>query len=115
MTRRARRPSSADSNSKKITLSQPRMAMYQKFVADLDASGEKLSGQMSEIDLSDPEDVRATVPARGSDLLLHFGQENFLSRYRVYQSHLNEWEQQYPRLAAVHTDSISTVPRSPLA
>jgi cell division protein FtsQ len=79
----------------------PRMAMYQKFVADLDASGEKLSGQMSEIDLTDPEDVRATVPARNSDLLLHFGEENFLQRYRVYQAHLAEWEQQYPRLAAV--------------
>jgi cell division protein FtsQ len=80
---------------------KPRMRMYQKFVTELDASGEKLSEQMSEIDLSDPEDVRATVPARGSDLLLHFGDENFLPRYRVYQSHLSEWEQQYPRLAAV--------------
>jgi cell division protein FtsQ len=84
-----------------LSARKPRMAMYQKFVAELDASGEKLSEQMSEIDLSDPEDVRATVPAKGSDLLLHFGEENFLPRYRVYQSHLNEWEQQYPRLAAV--------------
>jgi cell division protein FtsQ len=79
----------------------PRMRMYQKFVAELDASGEKLSEQMSEIDLSDPEDVRATVPAKSTDLLLHFGEENFLARYRVYQSHLNEWEQQYPRLGSV--------------
>ena len=84
-----------------LSARKPRMRMYQKFVAELDAGGEKLSEQMSEIDLSDPEDVRATVPARGSDLLLHFGEENFLARYRVYQSHLNEWEQQYPRLAAV--------------
>jgi cell division protein FtsQ len=84
-----------------LSTRKPRMAMYQKFVAELDASGEKLSEQMSEVDLSDPEDVRATVPARSSDLLLHFGQENFLPRYRVYQSHLSEWEQQYPRLAAV--------------
>jgi cell division protein FtsQ len=80
---------------------KPRMEMYQKFVSELDASGEKISGQMSEVDLTDPEDVRATVPARSSDLLLHFGEENFLARYRVYQGHLAEWEQQYPRLAAV--------------
>jgi cell division protein FtsQ len=84
-----------------LSARKPRMRMYQKFVAELDAGGEKLSEQMSEVDLSDPEDVRATVPARGSDLLLHFGEEDFLARYRVYQSHLNEWEQQYPRLAAV--------------
>ena len=84
-----------------LSTRKPRMQIYQKFVAELDASGEKLSEQMSEIDLSDPEDVRATVPAKGSDLMLHFGEENFLARYRVYQSHLHEWEQQYPRLAAV--------------
>jgi cell division protein FtsQ len=84
-----------------LSARKPRMRMYQKFVAELDASGEKLSEQMSEIDLSDAEDVRATVPAKGSDLLLHFGEENFLPRFRVYQSHLTEWEQQYPRLASV--------------
>jgi len=79
----------------------PRMHLYQRFIAELDASGEKISSQLSEVDLSDPEDVRTTVPARGSDLLLHFGDENFLARYRVYQTHLAEWEQQYPHLAAV--------------
>ena len=89
------------SASDPLSARKPRMAMYQKFVAELDANGEKNSEQMSEIDLSDPEDVRATVPARSSDLLLHFGEENFLPRYRLYQSHLAEWEQQYPRLAAV--------------
>lgn len=79
----------------------PRMHLYQKFVASLDSSGEKLSTQLSEVDLSDPEDIRVTMPARGSDILLHFGDENFLARYRVYQSHLADWEQQYPHLAAV--------------
>jgi len=53
------------------------------------------------VDLSDPEDVRATVPSKSSDLLLHFGDTNFLARYRIYQSHLSAWQQQYPQLAAV--------------
>lgn len=78
-----------------------RMALYQKFVAALDANGEHLSSNLSEVDLSDPEDVRVTVPMKSSDLLLHFGDTNFLARYRIYQSHLSEWEQQYPQLAAV--------------
>jgi cell division protein FtsQ len=78
-----------------------RMALYQKFIAALDSSGEHLSANMSEVNLSDPEDVRVTVPAKSSDLLLHFGDTNFLARYRIYQSHLSEWEQQYPQLAAV--------------
>ena len=78
-----------------------RMQLYQKFVAALDSSGEHFSRNLSEVNLSDPEDVRVTVPAKSSDLLLHFGETNFLSRYRIYQSHLNEWEQQYPQLASV--------------
>jgi cell division protein FtsQ len=78
-----------------------RMKIYQRFVSDLDSNGEKLSSQLSEIDLSDPEDVRALVPSDGSDLLLHFGDQDFLSRWRNYQQHLAEWKQQYPRLASI--------------
>lgn len=78
-----------------------RMQLYQKFVAALDSSGEHLSSNLSEVNLSDPEDVRVTVPMKSSDLLLHFGDTNFLARYRIYQSHLSEWEQQYPQLASV--------------
>lgn len=78
-----------------------RMALYEKFVSALDAGGEHLSANLSEVDLSDPEDVRVTVPMKSSDLLLHFGDTNFMARYRIYQSHLSEWEQQYPQLATV--------------
>ena len=78
-----------------------RMQLYQNFMAALDSSGEHFSANVSEVNLSDPEDVRVTVPMKSSDLLLHFGDTNFLARYRIYQSHLSEWEQQYPQLAAV--------------
>jgi cell division protein FtsQ len=78
-----------------------RMHIYQRFIADLDSSGEHISSQLSEVDLSDPDDVRATVPSNGSDLLLHFGQEDFLARWRSYQAHIAEWQQQYPHLASI--------------
>lgn len=78
-----------------------RMQLYERFVGAIDSSGEHLSSNLSEVNLSDPEDVRVTLPAKSSDLLLHFGDTNFLSRYRIYQSHLAEWEQQYPQLASV--------------
>ena len=78
-----------------------RMHLYQKFIADLDSGGEKISSNLSEIDLSDTEDVRATIPVGSTDMLLHFGDEKFLARYRIYTAHLAEWQQQYPRLAAV--------------
>jgi cell division protein FtsQ len=78
-----------------------RMQLYEKFIAAIDSNGQHLSATVSEVNLSDPEDLRATVPAKSTDLLLHFGNTNFLARYRVFQSHLSEWEQQYPQLAAV--------------
>jgi cell division protein FtsQ len=84
-----------------LSMRAARMQLYEKFIHALDGSGEHISANLSEVDLSDPEDVRATVPSKSSDLLLHFGDTNFLARYRIYQSHLNEWQQQYPQLAAV--------------
>jgi cell division protein FtsQ len=84
-----------------LSVRSARMHLYQKFIADLDSTGEHISAQLSEVDLSDPDDVRATVPANGSDLLLFFGQEDFLARWRNYQAHIAQWQQQYPKLASV--------------
>jgi cell division protein FtsQ len=84
-----------------LSVRGPRMRIYQKFMHEIDSSGEKLSQQLSEIDISDPEDVQGLVSSGKSDILLHFGEENFLNRWREYQSHLAEWKQQYPNLAAV--------------
>jgi len=78
-----------------------RMALYQRFLRELDGSGEKISAHLSEVDLSDPEDVRATVPANGTDLQLQFGQDDFLTRWRNYEAHVGQWRAQYPKLAAV--------------
>jgi cell division protein FtsQ len=84
-----------------LSMRAARMQLYEKFIHALDSSGEHLSANLSEVDLSDPEDVRATVPSDSSDLLLHFGDTNFLARYRIYLSHLSGWRQQYPNLAGV--------------
>lgn len=78
-----------------------RMHLYRKFISDLDAGGQPISSQLSEVDLSDPGDVKATVPSGGTDLLLYFGQEDFLPRWRNYQAHIAQWRAQYPNLASV--------------
>ena len=78
-----------------------RMHLYQQFISDLDSGGAKVSTQLSEVDISDPEDIWALLPAQGSDIQVHFGDSDFLARYRSYQQHLAEWRQQYPHLASV--------------
>jgi len=78
-----------------------RMAVYQHLIGELDSTGQHLSEQISEIDLTDPEDARVLMPEQGADILAHFGDEQFLTRYQRYKAHIAEWRQQYPRLAAV--------------
>ncbi len=77
-----------------------RMQLYQRFLHDLDAGGGKISAQFSEIDLSDPEDVKATVAANGTGVLLYFGQEDFLARWQNYEAHIAQWRAQYPNLVS---------------
>jgi cell division protein FtsQ len=78
-----------------------RMAVYQRMMTDLDSTGQHYSEQMSEIDLTDPEDARVLMPEQGADILAHFGEDHFLERYLRYKAHIAEWRQQYPHLAAV--------------
>jgi cell division protein FtsQ len=78
-----------------------RIELYQHLVADLDSSGQHFSDQLSEIDLTDPEDARVLMPEQGSDILAHFGEDHFLDRFQRYKAHIAEWRQQYPKLAAV--------------
>jgi cell division protein FtsQ len=84
-----------------IAQRKTRMEVYQRLLSELDANGQKLSAQISEIDLSDPADARVLMPEANGEILAHFGQDHFLERYQHYKAHINEWEQQYPKLAAV--------------
>jgi cell division protein FtsQ len=78
-----------------------RMEVYMRMMAELDADGKHNSEQISEIDLTDPEDARVLMPEQGADILAHLGEDHFLDRYERYQAHIAEWRQQYPNLAAV--------------
>jgi cell division protein FtsQ len=78
-----------------------RMAVYQRLLAELDANGQHISSQISEIDLTDPADARVLMPEQGGDILAHFGQEQFMERYLRYKAHIVDWRRQYPNLTGV--------------
>ena len=95
-----------------------RMQLYLKFLAALDSGGKHIASQISEVDLSDPEDVRATVTTGGRDLLLHFGREDFLARYHRYAANIQGWLGQYPALSAVdlrYNDQVVLTMAHPVA
>jgi cell division protein FtsQ len=78
-----------------------RMQIYSRLMQELDSGATKLSDQLSEVDLSDPEDVRVLVSEQGSDVMVHLGGEQFLDRFNRYKAQLPEWRAKYPRLASV--------------
>jgi len=81
-----------------------RMDIYHRFMTELDAGspvhGEKLTETLSEVDVSNPEDVKALITTDGTDVLVHFGDQDFLERYKSFEEHLPAWKQQYPKLAS---------------
>ncbi len=74
-----------------------RMALYTRFMSDLGA----VSSKLSEVDLSSPEDVKALISTGSSDVLVHFGDDDFLKRYQNFDANLPGWKQTYPKLASV--------------
>jgi cell division protein FtsQ len=84
-----------------LSVRAARMKLYLDFMQQIDAGPDKVSKDLSEVDLSDPEDVKALVPSAGADILVHFGQKDFLHRYQVYAAHVAEWKSANPRLASV--------------
>ena len=78
-----------------------RMKIYERFTTELDGSGEKISEGLSEVDLSNPEDVKALIPDKSNEILVHFGDVDFLDRYKRFEEHLPEWRTVYPKLSSV--------------
>jgi cell division protein FtsQ len=77
------------------------MKIFERFTSELDGSGEKISEELSEVDLANPEDVQALIPDHSTEILVHFGEDNFLERYRRFKEHLPEWRTLYPKLSSV--------------
>ncbi len=89
------------SNQDPASTRAARMRVYQQFTSELDAGPDKLSGKLSEVDLSDPDDVKALLPDSGTDVLVHFGDKDYLARYQRYLQNLPDWKTRYPKLASV--------------
>ncbi len=84
-----------------LSMRAARMKIFNRFTSELDSSGEKISQGLSEVDLSNPEDVKALIPDHAADILVHFGDADFLDRYRRFEQHLPEWRTVYPKLSSV--------------
>jgi cell division protein FtsQ len=78
-----------------------RMKNYNELVRELDASGAHYSQELSEVDLSDPEDVKVLAADANGEALVHLGSGNYLQRYKTYVTHVQQWRQQFEKLESV--------------
>jgi cell division protein FtsQ len=79
----------------------PRMKTYGGMVRELDSGGARYSQDLSEVDLSDLEDVKVRVNDPAGDVLVHLGSSEYLRRYKIYVSHAQSWRQQFQKLESV--------------
>jgi cell division protein FtsQ len=78
-----------------------RMKIYNDLASQLDAGGAHYSQDLSEVDLTDAEDVKVLPSDPQGEVLVHLGSSNYLDRYKVYVSHVREWRQQFDKLESV--------------
>ena len=78
-----------------------RMKIYTQFMKELDAGGANYSRDISDIDVSDPDDVRVTIIDPQGAVLVHFGSSNFLQRFQTYVAHVQQWRSQFPGLQSI--------------
>ena len=78
-----------------------RMKTYSRLISELDSDGAHYSQELSEVDVSDADDVKVLATDPGGEVLVHLGASNFLDRFRIYKGHVQEWRQQFARLDSV--------------
>ncbi len=80
----------------------PRMRAYNELVQELDSGGARYSQDLSEVDLSDLENLKVRVNDPAGDVLVELGSSEYLKRYKTYVSHVQEWRQQFQKLESVN-------------
>ncbi len=78
-----------------------RMKIYNELTSQLDSGGAHYSQDLSEVDLSDLDDVKVLANNADGDVLVHLGSSRYLERYKVYVAHVKEWRQQFTKVESV--------------
>jgi cell division protein FtsQ len=80
----------------------PRMKAYDELIREIDSEGAHYSQDLSEVDLSDLDNIKVRVNDPAGDVLLELGSSDYLKRYKIYVAHVREWRQQFQKLESVN-------------
>jgi cell division protein FtsQ len=84
-----------------LSTRSPRMKIYNDLVRQLDTGGAHYSQELSEVDISDADDVKVLANDPDGAVLVHLGSTGYLERYKIYVGHVREWRQQFNKLESV--------------
>ena len=84
-----------------LSMRAARMKNYNELMQQLDSSGARYSQEISEVDVTDPEDVKVLTADPDGEVLVHLGTGNYLQRYQIYVTHVQAWRQQFAKLDSV--------------
>lgn len=82
-------------SSEPLSVRAASMKIFARLERELDANDAAYMNDVSEVDLSDPQDVRLVVGDSDGTVLVHLGNSDFQRRYRFYLEHIKAWRQQY--------------------
>ena len=102
---------------------EKRMQTYQEFLRDADLVRSESSDRVSEVDLSNPKDLRVVMTGLASAadsqaVTVHFGNTDFTGKYRMLVDNFAQWQAnagrvqsidlQYSRQVVVNADSTTS-------
>jgi cell division protein FtsQ len=101
-----------------------RMETYQEFIKDTDLVKPGSADRISEMDLSNPRDLKAVLTGLGTGpdaqaVTVHFGQGDFVNKYRMLIENFQQWQAsagpvrsidlQYSRQVVMNPDTSTTM------
>jgi cell division protein FtsQ len=86
---------------------EQRMKLFVQFMRDIEQALPGADDRISEVDLSDATDIRATLTGFGaasdksSPILVHFGDSDFANRYHLLAENIDQWRATSGRVDSV--------------
>lgn len=83
-----------------------RMQSYQEFMNDVELVRSGSSDRVSEVDLSNPKDLRVVMtgianPNDSQAVTIHFGQSDFTGKYRMVVENFTQWQASNGRVQSI--------------
>ena len=85
---------------------EQRMRLFVDFLRDVDLARPGASERVSEVDLADAEDLRATLSGlpgleQQAPLVVRFGDKDFVNKYRLLVDNIDQWRARTGRVESV--------------